>query len=316
MDETVKKNSILIVDDEKSNLMVLTHLLAQEYAIYTAKDGRDAISKAENLLPDLILLDIVMPEMSGFEVLATLKNSEKTQEIPVIFITGLDSGEDEEKGLVLNAADYISKPFRPAIVKLRIRNQIQIVNQLRTIERLSMIDQLTNIPNRRSFDNRLSMEWRRAIREKTPLSIFMIDVDKFKVYNDTYGHQQGDAVLRMVADIFMRTIRRPGDFASRWGGEEFAVLLPTTDMAGAMVVAKQILANVENADMACPDGGITKVTVSIGVNSVFPNSGSSIDKFISGADDALYTAKETGRNRICQCEKQAAGADNRNNDQP
>ncbi|MCL2877410.1 MAG: diguanylate cyclase [Acidobacteria bacterium] len=302
MDE-IKKNSILIVDDEKSNLMVLTHVLSQEYTIFTAKDGHDAINKARKLLPDLILLDIIMPGLNGYEVLAKLKNSERTRDIPVIFITGLDSSEDEEKGLILNAADYISKPFRPAIIKLRIRNQIQIVNQLRTIERLSMIDQLTNIPNRRSFDNRLNMEWKRAIREKTTLSLFMIDVDKFKVYNDTYGHQQGDVVLRTVAEVFMRTIRRPGDFAARWGGEEFAVLLPTTDMIGALIVAEQIRANVEKAVIACPYGGITKVTISIGVNTKSPDGNSSLDGFISGADSALYAAKEKGRNRVCQYEE-------------
>jgi len=305
MDE-IKTNSILIVDDEKANLMVLTHLLSREYVIYTAKDGQDAIGKAGKLLPDLILLDIVMPGMDGYEVLATLKNSEETRHIPVIFITGLDSGEDEEKGLILKAADYISKPFRAAIVKLRIRNQIQIVNQMRTIERLSMIDQLTNIPNRRSFDSRLSLEWKRARREKTPISLLMIDVDRFKAYNDTYGHQQGDAVLQTVADIFSRTLKRPADFAARWGGEEFAVLLPVSDMNGALMVAEEIRANVENAVIPCADGEITNVTTSVGVNTEFPVDGGSIDGFISGADSALYTAKETGRNRVCRYEKRAA----------
>ena len=301
MDET-KKNSILIVDDEKSNLMVLTHILSPEYTIYTAKDGQDAINKAGKLLPDLILLDIIMPEMDGYEVLTTLKNSAETRKIPVIFITGLDSSEDEEKGLVLKAADYIGKPFRPAIVKLRVGNQIQIVNQMRTIERLSMIDQLTNIPNRRSFDNRLNMEWNRAIREKAPISLLMTDVDKFKVYNDTYGHQQGDTVLQTVAAVYSRTLKRSGDFAARWGGEEFVVLLPNSDKNGALMVAEQIRANVESEIIPIPDGGNTKVTISIGVNTLMPTSDSSLEGFVSGADTALYTAKETGRNRVCMYE--------------
>jgi diguanylate cyclase (GGDEF)-like protein len=298
MDE-IKKNSILIVDDEKSNLMVLTHLLSQEYAIYTAKDGQDAINKAMKLLPDLILLDIVMPVMDGYEVLAALKGSEETRDIPVIFITGLDSSDDEEKGLVLKAADYISKPFLAAIVKLRIGNQIQIVNQMRTIERLSMIDQLTNIPNRRSFDNRLNMEWSRAIREKTPISLLIMDVDKFKVYNDTYGHQQGDVLLKTVAGVFTQTLKRPGDFAARWGGEEFVVLLPISDADGALQVAEQIRANVESAVIPCGDGGNTKVTISIGVNTERPNYDNLLESFISSADNALYAAKEKGRNRVC-----------------
>ena len=301
MDEK-SKNSILIVDDEKSNLMVLTHLLSREYTIYTARDGQDAINKARKLLPDLILLDIIMPEMDGYDALAALKKSDETRAIPVIFITGLDSGEDEEKGLALKAADYISKPFRSAIVKLRIRNQVQIVNQLRTIERLSMIDQLTGIANRRSFDNRLNMEWRRAIREKTAISLLMIDVDKFKKYNDTYGHQQGDVLLQAVADVYCRTLKRPGDFAARWGGEEFAILLPASDMNGALTVAEDIRANVENEVIVCPDGEATKVTVSIGVNTKDPNTNCSIDSFISGADSALYAAKGRGRNRVCQYE--------------
>ena len=298
MDET-NKNSVLIVDDEKSNLVVLTHVLSREYTIYTAKDGHDAINKARKLLPDIILLDIIMPEMDGYEVLATLKNSDETRDIPVIFITGLGSIEDEEKGLALKAADYISKPFSSAIVKLRVGNQVQIVNQLRTIKRLSMIDQLTDIANRRSFDSRLNMEWFRAIREKNPISLLMIDVDKFKRYNDTYGHQQGDVALRAVANVCTRTVKRPGDFAARWGGEEFAVLLPVSDTNGALIIAEQMRTNVENAVIPRHDGGITKVTISIGLNTEFPNCDSSRDSFISRADGALYTAKEKGRNRVC-----------------
>ena len=294
----IKKNSVLIVDDEKSNLMVLTNLLGEEYAIFTAKDGQDAINKAKKLLPDVILLDIVMPEMDGFEVLAALKNSDDTRGIPVIIITGLDSNEDEEKGLALKAADYISKPFHSAIVKLRVGNQIQIVNQLRTIEYLSMMDQLTNIPNRRSFDKRLNMEWNRALREKTPVGLLMIEVDKFKNYNDTYGHQQGDVVLRKVAEVFVQTLKRPGDFAARWGGEEFVTLLPVSDMKGSSMIAEQIRANVENLFIPCPDGRITNVTVSVGVNAAYPEIDTSLNGFISGADSALYTAKEMGRNMV------------------
>ena len=306
MDE-IKKNSILIVDDEKSNLMVLTHLLGREYAIYTAKDGRDAIDKAGKLLPDIILLDILMPEMDGYEVLAELKNSNETRDIPIIIITGLSSSEDEEKGLALKAADYISKPFHAAIVKLRVSNQIKIVNQLRTIKRLSMVDRLTDIPNRRNFDARLNMEWLRAIREKTPISLLMIDVDKFKPYNDTYGHQQGDAALKIVAQICTRTIRRPGDFAARWGGEEFAVLLPVSDSNGASIISEKIRVNVENTVIPCPNGRATKVTISIGVNTEFPRYGSSLDNFISRADSVLYAAKQKGRNIVCLYEGKDEG---------
>ncbi|MCL2009879.1 MAG: diguanylate cyclase [Synergistaceae bacterium] len=297
MSET-RENSVLIVDDEKSNLMTLTHILNPDYTIYTAKNGADAVAKAKEYLPDLVLLDIIMPEMDGYEVLAALKGMSDTRDIPVIFITGLSSPEDEEKGLSSHAADYISKPFSAAIVKLRVRNQVQIVNQIRTIARMSMTDQLTGVSNRRGLDGRLDMEWARSVRDKTPLSILMLDVDKFKVYNDTYGHQQGDVALKTAAKIFTQSLKRKTDFVARWGGEEFAVLLPTTTLEGALDVAENIRSSIERTVIPCFDGSITKVTISIGVNTQIPEHDSSLEFFIAGADEALYTAKNTGRNRV------------------
>jgi len=291
------KNSILIVDDEMFDLMALTRILGSEYTIYTAKDGENAIEKAREYLPDLILLDIVMPEKDGYEVLAELKQSEITHKIPIIFITGLSSIEDEAKGLSLDAADYISKPFSAKIVKLRVRNQIQIINQLRTIEHLSMIDQLTGIANRRSFDERLGVEWKQAIREHQLISILIIDIDKFKDYNDTYGHLQGDVALQTISSIIQRALKRPTDYAARWGGEEFAVLLPNTPLEGAAEVAEQIRKDVEGTSIPCADFS-TKMTVSVGVNTLIPNQSSSVDTFFTNADNALYTAKRLGRNRV------------------
>jgi diguanylate cyclase (GGDEF)-like protein len=293
-----RKNSLLIIDDEKMNLKVLTHILGSEYTIYTASSGASGIEKARDYKPDLILLDILMPDMDGYETLAELRNDEKTQNIPIIFITGLNSIEDEEKGLSLGTVDYISKPFGAMIVKLRVRNQIKIINQFRTIQHLSMIDQLTNLPNRRSFDERLRIEWNRATREQVPIGFLMIDVDKFKKYNDTYGHQQGDVVLKTVAKVFTQSIKRAGDFVARWGGEEFTVLLPNTVLDGALDLAESIRMNVENAPVPCIDGSANKVTVSIGVSSMIPIQGSSVDALISNADAALYMAKDQGRNRI------------------
>jgi len=294
----LKKNNLLIVDDENANLKVLSHILGSEYTIYTATNGANAIQKAKELLPDLILLDIIMPEMDGYETLAAIKKNEEIHKIPIIFITGLDSAEDEEKGLSLNAADYITKPFSAPIVKLRVRNQIQIVNQLRTIERLSMIDQLTNIPNRRSFDIRLNVEWKQAIREQTPISLLMMDLDKFKSFNDTYGHQRGDLALKKTAEILDKALRRPADFTARWGGEEFIVLLPNTHLEGAVEVAEKIRADVEKTPILFPDGNEVSVTISIGVASLKPDKISSMDVFISNSDKALYLAKEAGRNRV------------------
>jgi len=293
-----RKNSVLVVDDEMSNLQILSHILGADYTIYTAKNGPNAIGKAREYAPDLILLDIIMPEMDGYQVLAELRSAEATEKIPVVFITGLSSIEDEKRGLSLNAADYISKPFNPMVVKLRVRNQIQIVNQMRTIERLSRLDQLTGVPNRRSFDERIQAEWKRAIRESAPMSILVMDIDMFKAYNDAHGHQQGDAALRAVAGIVGQSLRRTPDFAARWGGEEFVVLLPNTPLGGALEIAETIRKSVEAAEIPHSDGSSSRVTVSIGVNAQIPAQGASVDPFISIADKALYDAKTAGRNSV------------------
>jgi len=297
--ERPKKNSVLIVDDENSNITKLTHILSPDYTVYAAKNGHKAIEATERYMPDVILLDIIMPEMDGYEVIKALKNAENTCNIPVIFITGLRNPDDEEKGFNLGAADYISKPFGAAIVKLRVKNQIKMLNQLRTIELLSMIDQLTAIPNRRGFDIRMEMEWVRAIRENTFISILIADIDMFKSYNDEYGHQQGDTALQAVAKTMEQSLNRPGDFAARWGGEEFVVLLPNTDLSGAVNIADRIRINIYNVIIPCEDGTETRVSVSIGVNSQAPRQNSSRNSFISEADKALYNAKYTGRNQVC-----------------
>jgi diguanylate cyclase (GGDEF)-like protein len=162
-----------------------------------------------------------------------------------------------------------------------------------------MMDQLTGIANRRNFDNRLRAEWGRAIRENIPISMLMLDVDHFKTYNDTHGHQQGDRALCLVAQTLAQTLKRTSDFAARWGGEEFAVLLPNTDSDGGVAIGEQIRKNIELAEVPCDNGDVTKLAVSIGVKAHMPMPDSSIDEFISKADRALYHAKNTGRNRVC-----------------
>ncbi|MCL2052687.1 MAG: diguanylate cyclase [Lachnospiraceae bacterium] len=296
--EEKKKHSLLIVDDEKTYLMELTKILSPEYEIYAAKNGADAIQTALELSPDVILLDIVLPDMDGYEVIYYLKSDERTHDIPVIFVSGLTEVDDEERGLHLGAADYITKPFSPGIVKLRVLNQINMVEQLRRIEQLSMTDQLTGLPNRRSFDERLNAEWRQASREKKPISILIIDVDEFKNYNDTFGHQQGDRALQALALAFDKAPKRPVDFVARWGGEEFIVLLPLTDYDGSLEVAEQIRRNIEELVIPGSSGPESKITVSIGLNTWRPGDEFTLDKFISGADTALYNAKDKGRNKI------------------
>ncbi|MCL2801824.1 MAG: diguanylate cyclase [Treponema sp.] len=290
------RNSVLIIDDQETTIAVLRKILDSEYIIYTAESGTKGIAAAEEYMPDVILLDILMMEMDGFTVISALKNSEKTKNIPVIFITSLMGDDNEAKGLALGAADYITKPFTPVVVKLRIGNQIRLLEQLRTIERLSMMDQLTDLPNRRCFDERFSFEWLRSSREKTPISILLIDLDLFKKYNDSFGHQQGDTALKTIAKVFSGTLRRPGDFAARWGGEEFVILLPLTDSSGAMEIGEQVRKNVEDTVIPCCDKGAEKITISIGVYTRLDDC--SKEDFILRADKALYNAKNAGRNAV------------------
>ena len=302
--EMSKQNTILIVDDMDINLKMLSDVLQEEYTVYTALNGDDAIKIAKELSPDLILLDIVMPVMNGFQVFSSLRDMNETAGTPIMFITALSSPDDEQRGLQLGAVDYICKPFDNAVVKLRVRQQIRIVNQLRAIENLSMIDQLTRIPNRRNFDHRLNVEWGRAIREKTSISILILDIDDFGNYNNTYGHQQGDRALCMVAKELMQALKRTSDFAARWGGEEFIALVPNSDISGGLKIGERIRVNIESADVALEDGDITKLTVSIGVNSQIPTSSCSVEEFISKADKALYKAKNMGKNRVYQFQHQ------------
>ncbi|MDR3254380.1 MAG: diguanylate cyclase [Synergistaceae bacterium] len=296
--EANQKYSILAADDERANLAVLNRILSADYTIFTAKSGEEALDRAQKDRPDLILLDIIMPGMSGFDVLAKLKESPHVQNIPVIIITGLSSEEDEERGFFLGAVDYITKPFKNGIVLARVRTHIQIIHQMRMIERLGLIDPLTDIANRRSFDNHIDVEWRRSVREEKPISFLMMDLDKFKSYNDTYGHPQGDVLLKTVAKIFSSAARRPSDLAARLGGEEFGILLPDTDMENALYIAEKIRSDVEVARIPTSDGSATAATISIGAVSTFPQDGDLAKDFLAKADVNLYNAKNGGRNRI------------------
>jgi diguanylate cyclase (GGDEF)-like protein len=298
-----EKFSILIVDDESANLAVLNTILHSEYAISTAKSGTAALRLAQDKRPDLILLDIMMPDMDGFAVLKDLKENPDTRVIPVIFITGLDSEADEAKGFAMGAVDYVKKPFKQELVKARVRTHIEIAVQMKASERLGLIDPLTEIPNRRSFDERLAMEWRRATREQKPISFLMMDIDKFKTYNDTYGHPQGDVLLKAAAKLFAERVKRPGDIAARIGGEEFGVLLPDTNLHYALMIAEDIRAGVDALRIPTADGGtITKATISIGAASITPTNDDKAEIFLTEADKNLYRAKDGGRNRICHTE--------------
>ncbi|MCL2253692.1 MAG: diguanylate cyclase [Lachnospiraceae bacterium] len=299
------KKSVLIVDDEMSNLVALTQILNKEYTVYAATGGSEAIEAAKINQPDLILLDIIMPEMDGYEVISILKCTEETRSIPVIFVTGLGTAAEEEKGLLLGASDYISKPFNSAIVKLRVQNQIQLALQFDLIMTLSLTDELTGLSNRRGFNSRLNLELNHAKREQIPLSIMMIDIDNFKDYNDKYGHLQGDKALKTVGGVINDSLKRSVDFCARWGGEEFIVLLQNSDLSGALKIAEVIRGSISETQISCEDGSFTGITVSIGVNTVIPRYSITVNNVVDGADHALYAAKQSGKNKVCVYDEKA-----------
>ena len=292
--------TLLIVDDDKHNRLLLTELFEGEYKIIQAKNGLQALELARAHAPDLILLDVLMPEMDGMAVIRALKRDDATRHIPVIFITALDSAADEELGLDLGAVDYIAKPFHPPIARVRVRNHLQIVHQRRLLEQIAALDGLTGIPNRRRFDEALAQEWSRCQRSGLPLSLIVADVDQFKQYNDTLGHAAGDRVLQEVATALRQAARRPGDLAARYGGEEFVLLLPETDAPQAQQLADELLQRMAARKLPHPAASAAPcVTLSLGGITTIPASNEVAPDFFERADAALYQAKAQGRNRWC-----------------
>ena len=301
---TDKRDTILIIDDSKLNVMALSRILSQQYSVFFEDSGEKGIRAAKLYKPDLILLDIIMPHMTGYKVIKILKADPETCNIPVIFLTGRGDVQDIELGFILGAVDYINKPFSPAVVMLRIRTQLKIVHQMRAIENLSREDALTRLGNRRQFNYILNQVWAVSKRQRLPLSLMIINIDRFKNYNDTYGHLSGDMVIKGIAEIISSCVLRATDHVARWGGEEFAVILPGTDLDGALLVSEKIRSGVENAVFELTGGAATNVTVSIGVHSVVVSTDDTYTPkhFISDTDAALYEAKKQGRNRIVAVE--------------
>jgi diguanylate cyclase (GGDEF)-like protein len=295
----VEKQTILIVDDTSANIEILDGILNPEYEILFAMCGKDALEIAGEQIPDLILLDVVMPEMDGYEVCRQLKANLKTQDIPVIFITAMGQEEDESKGLNAGAIDYITKPVRASIVKARLRNHLELKRYRDSLKTLSTIDGLTGIPNRRTFDDALSQEWRRSRRSQAPLSLLMMDIDFFKAYNDHYGHVSGDDCLRQIARGIAESAQRPADLAARYGGEEFAVLLPETDLPGAVCMAGKVQHGVESLNIPHAfSSAADHITLSIGVATIIPTDQQSPLELIRSADELLYEAKQRGRAQV------------------
>ncbi len=295
------KQTVLIVDDEPFNIKTLELVLGDEHELTFAMNGETALKMAQaEPQPDLILMDIVMPDMDGFEVCARLKQIEKTRNIPIIFLTAKWETSEEAKGLELGAVDYIRKPFSPPIIRARIRNHLELKKNRDLLENLSTLDGLTNIPNRRRFDEIFTLEWRRTARSNHPLSLLFIDIDHFKNYNDHYGHLAGDDCLKAVSRVLQSSLGRTADFVARFGGEEFIILLPDTGEGGCRHLAEAIRVAVENLRIEHLASPLTPhLTVSVGAVTCMKVNGYQQADLLDAADQQLYQAKQEGRNRVC-----------------
>jgi diguanylate cyclase (GGDEF)-like protein len=297
--DQARNGRLLIVDDAMENIQILNHVLGEEHEVLFALNGEKALELAHQHRPDLILLDAVMPGMDGYEVCAAMRASPDVQDIPIIFVTALTTPEDETRALEAGAVDFITKPFNVAVVRARVRTHLTLKRQSDAMRELMLTDALTGVANRRSFNDALDNEWRRCARAHAPLSVIMIDIDHFKLYNDAYGHQAGDICLRQVANAMVRCAGRTPDLLARYGGEEFVILLPQASEEGAETVAQRILSAVR--ELAIPhrmSSAANIVTVSLGVATIVPSEGNcDADTLVRAADSALYQAKKDGRNR-------------------
>lgn len=291
--------SVLIVDDSPSNIAALGELLRQDYRVTVATSGAKALQIAtSDSPPDLILLDVMMPEMDGHEVCRRLHADPATRKIPILFMTAKGEDGDEEEGFQLGAVDYIKKPFNPVVVRARVRTHIELKQKRDILESMSFRDALTGIPNRRSFNERYHLLWDVAAREVSPLSIVMVDVDHFKLFNDHHGHTEGDVCLVKVAQALTRIVKRKTDLVARYGGEEFIGVFLKTGSSDAWKIAEAMRREVLVESVrhgASPTDKI--VTVSLGLVSHVPAVGDEPEGLLARADKALYQAKELGRNR-------------------
>jgi diguanylate cyclase (GGDEF)-like protein len=289
---------LLVVDDQPINIQVLYQAFAADCQVFMATTGAQALQVCRDKQPDLVLLDVVMPGMDGFEVCRQLKADDTLRHIPVIFVTAHDDAEQETMGLDLGAVDFIAKPVNPKVVQARVKTQLTLKFQADLLRQLVFLDGLTGVYNRRYFDQQLALEWARSARTGTPLSIIMLDVDFFKRYNDFYGHLAGDDCLKQVAATLRSNLRRPADLVARYGGEEFACILPETAFDDAMELAKQLEKHVRALDIAhaCSDVA-SVVTVSLGVAAREGAAGGSPSELLGLADAQLYLAKSSGRAR-------------------
>lgn len=318
------QHRILIVDDDPMAIQSLYNVLEGYGDIRFATSGQDGLDLLQKETVDLVLLDANMPILDGYSTCRMMKRD--FPDIPVMFVTASHDPSSEIQALEAGAVDFITKPLNPPVVQARVNTQLQLKRHGDQLRAMTKSDPLTGIANRRFLDEQLQLEWRRSMRNQSLLSVLMIDIDFFKAYNDHYGHIEGDACLRKVAETIQSTVNRAGELAARYGGEEFAALLPHTSPERATEVAEKICATIR--ELAIPHAKSTvsdRVTVSIGVaggTPCFPpdpnqpikehaaGDPNSIEELFTWADDALYKAKQSGRNRVVMSHGNAAAQSN------
>jgi diguanylate cyclase (GGDEF)-like protein len=323
--EPKQKKRILVVDDHEDNIELLrARLEARGYEVFGASDGQAALDQVEHVIPDLILLDVMMPKMDGMEVVRRLKANKNLPFIPVIMQTALDSTENKVEGLDAGADDYITKPINFAELEARVnsllrfkklQSELEATNVLLAaanaelsakkeelseandkLRRISLTDGLTDIDNRRCLEDRLHEMWQHSLRLHEPIALIMCDIDKFKSVNDNFGHQAGDSVLKEVAQL-LKGEAREIDRVGRYGGEEFLLILPGTVLDAAVTFAERLREKVDRHTFTYSGGTLTR-TISCGVAAAPHPLVKDQEALLRAADDALYVAKETGRNRV------------------
>lgn len=295
----MSRPTILIVDDELSNIEIMNAVLEDDYEVCFATSGQQALDTARVAQPDLVLLDVLMPGIDGFEVCRRIKADPTLADIPIIFTTGLGDTEDEMRGLSLGAIDYVTKPIQPAILRARVGNHVELKRLRDQLAAMAVTDALTGLSNRRHLERALQTETARLSRTEDWLSVIMLDIDFFKQFNDTYGHPAGDRCIIMVAAALTRAVKRATDLPARYGGEEFACVLPGTDPEGAELVAQEIRLQIQSLNIPHERSQVSPfLTVSIGVASARCMRDMAPDCWMAEADRLLYESKSQGRDRI------------------
>lgn len=289
---------ILIIDDSPVQANFLSSILAGDYEVTVVNSAEEGLTLARAEEFSLILLDVIMPGIDGFQLLKMLQEEIILRHTPVILITSLNDIQHEEQGLTLGAVDYITKPFHPTIVRARVHTHISLYRYRMQIEQDATVDQLTGVPNRRRYEDVSRKRWQDAIRLGAPISICMFDIDKFKVYNDTFGHPAGDKVIKAVAETASAKLRRGTDFFARYGGEEFVSLILGGDAESSFSHLQKVRQAVEDLHIPHNPEVSQWVTISIGGITVCPKVGSGYDTYLKMADAMLYDAKRFGRNQV------------------